>query len=50
MIEKIYSIFYNKLPMSMEDIMPSYDRCKLVTCLNAYYMVKLKYGDYRLYQ
>lgn len=49
MIEKIYSIFYNKLPMSMEDIMPSYDRCKLVTCLNAYYMVKLKYGDYRLY-
>lgn len=33
----------------MDDVLPSYDICKLVTCLNAYYMVKLKDGDYHWY-
>lgn len=29
--------------------MPVYDRCKIVTCLNAYYLVKLKEADYHWY-
>lgn len=49
MIEKIYQVFYDKLPYSLEDIMPVYEGCKLVTCLNAFYMVKLKQEDYHLY-
>ena len=49
MIEKLYQIFYDKLPYSLEDIMPVYEGCKIVTCLNAYYMVKLKSEDYHWY-
>lgn len=49
MIEKIYQIFYDKLPGSLEDILPIYDGCKIVTCLNPYYMVKLKLEDYHIY-
>ena len=49
MIEKIYQVFYDKLPYSLEDIMPVYEGCKLVTCLNAFYMVKLKQEDYYWY-
>ena len=49
MIEKIYQVFYDKLPDSMEDIMPVYEGSKLVTCLNAFYMVKLKQEDYHWY-
>ena len=49
MIEKIYQVFYDKLPYSLEDIMPVYEGCKLVTCLNAFYMVKLKQEDYHWY-
>ena len=49
MIEKIYQIFYNKLPSSLEEVMPVYEGCKLVTCLNAFYMVKLKSEDYHWY-
>lgn len=50
MIEKIYQTFYDKLPLTLEDILPVYDRCKLVTCLNAFYMVKLKPEDYHWYE
>ncbi len=49
MIHKIYQTFYDKLPSSMDDVLPAYDKCKLVTCLNAYYMVKLKEEDYHWY-
>ena len=49
-INKIYQIFYEKLPSSLEDILPVYEGCKLVTCLNAYYMVKLKEEDYHWYE
>ena len=49
MIYSIYRKFYDKLPLSIDDIMPVYDRCKIVTCLNAYYMVKLKGTDYHWY-
>lgn len=49
MIEKIYQTFYDKLPLSLEDILPVYDRCKLVTCLNAFYMVKMKPEDFHWY-
>lgn len=49
MIYSIYRKFYDKLPLSIDDIMPVYDRCKIVTCLNAYYMVKLKETDYHWY-
>ena len=50
MIEKIFQIFYDKLPAKMEDIMPAYDRCKLVTCLTPYYMSKMKSSYYSLYE
>ena len=49
MIEAIYQKFYTKLPNSLDDVLPVYDRCKLVTCLNAFYMVKLKNEDYHWY-
>lgn len=49
MIYSIYEKFYEKLPTSTEQIMPVYDGCKIVTCLNAYYMVKLKETDYHWY-
>ena len=49
MIEQIYRIFYDKLPNSLEDVMPVYEGCKIVTCLNPYYLVKLKPEDYQLY-
>lgn len=50
MIQNIYQTFYDKLPNTLEDILPVYDRCKLVTCLNAFYMVKLKEEDYHWYE
>lgn len=50
MIEKIYQTFYDKLPDSLEDVMPVYTGCKIVTCLNPYYLVKLKPEDYPLYK
>lgn len=50
MIEKIYQTFFDKLPLTLEDILPVYDRCKLVTCLNAFYMIKLKSEDYHWYE
>lgn len=49
MIEKIYQTFYDKLPLTLGDILPVYDRCKLVTCLNAFYMIKLNLEDYHWY-
>ena len=49
MINSIYQTFYDKLPNSLEDILPVYDRCKTITCLNAYYLVKLKEDDYHWY-
>lgn len=49
MLNKIYQVFYNKLPDSLEDVMPVYEGCKIVTCLNAYYMIKLKEEDYHWY-
>ena len=45
----IYKIFYDKLPNSLEDILPEYEGCKIVTCLNPYYMVALKESDYSIY-
>lgn len=50
MIYKIYQTFYDKLPRTIEDIMPVYEGCKIVTCLNAFYMVKLKQEDYHWYE
>lgn len=49
MIQKIYQTFYDKLPESMEDILPVYEGCQLTTCLNPFYMVKLKPEDYHWY-
>lgn len=49
MINTIYQIFYDKLPVSMDYVLPAYDRCKLVTCLNPFYLVKLKEEDYHWY-
>lgn len=50
MIYSIYQTFYDKLPNSLEDILPVYNRCKIVTCLNAFYMIKLKEEDYHWYK
>ena len=50
MLEELYDIFYKKLPFSIDDIIPAYKGCKLVTCLNAYYMIKLKEEDYAWYK
>lgn len=49
MINKLFQTFYDKLPDSLEDIMPIYDGCKIVTCLNPFYLVKLKEEDYHWY-
>lgn len=49
-IYNIYQAFYDKLPDSLEDILPVYSGCKIVTCLNPYYMVKLKPEDYHVYE
>ena len=49
MLNTIYRIFYDKLPDSLEDVMPVYEGCKIVTCLNAYYLIKLKEEDYHWY-
>lgn len=49
MLNTIYRIFYDKLPDSLEDVMPVYEGCKIVTCLNAYYLIKLKKEDYHWY-
>lgn len=50
MIENIYQIFYDKLPNSLEEVLPKYNCCQLVTCLNPYYMVKLRPELYSLYE
>lgn len=50
MIYNLYQLFYNKLPSSLNDVLPKYDGCKLVTCLNAYYMVKLTDEEYHWYE
>ena len=50
MIEKIYQLFYDKLPDSLAQVLPKYDRCQLVTCLNPYYLVMLSPKDYPLYE
>ena len=49
MMEKIFEIFYRKLPSSIDDIMPNYNSCKLVTCLTPYYMTIMKPEDYEMY-
>lgn len=49
MMEKIFEIFYRKLPSSIDDIMPNYNGCKLVTCLTPYYMTIMKPEDYDMY-
>lgn len=49
MIEQLYHTFYNNLPSSLEDVLPVYVGCKLVTCLNSGYMVKLDEIDYHWY-
>lgn len=46
----IYKLFYDKMPDTMDEVMPKYDRCQLVTCLNPYYLIKLKKEDYPLYE
>lgn len=50
MIYNLYDIFYKKLPCSIDDVLPEYDSCKLITCLNSYYLVVLKQNKYKLYE
>lgn len=49
-INKLYNIFYEKLPIDEASLMPVYEETKLVTFLNPYYMVKLNEEDYFLYK
>lgn len=48
-IDSIFNIFYKKLPVSREDLLPTYDGCKLITFLTPYYMTLMKEEDYRIY-
>lgn len=48
--ERIYSLFYDKLPHSLESILPIYEDCKIVTCLNPYYLIKLEPENYHIYE
>ena len=48
-INRIFEIFYTKLPASMGDIMPVYKGHKLVTCLTPYYMTIMEEKDYEMY-
>ena len=50
MIEKLYQIHYDKLPQTLQEVMPEYEGCKLVTYLNYYYLIKAKPEDYGLYE
>lgn len=50
MRNSIYRIFYKKLPNVLDDILPLYDGCKIVTCLNPYYMIMLKQENYHIYE
>lgn len=50
MRDTLFGIFYNKLPDSIDDIMPSYSGSKIITCLNPYYMIMLKPDDYPIYK
>ncbi len=50
MPERIYKLFYDGLPCMLEDILPVYQNCKIVTCLNPYYMIVLKPEDCRIYE
>lgn len=49
-IPEIYRIFFDKLPLSLENVLPVYDTCKVVTCLNPYYLTTLKQDDYHIYK
>ncbi len=50
MVSTIFKIFYERLPDSLEDIIPSYKKCKLVTCLTPYYMTLMGNEHYSMYQ
>lgn len=50
MLSTIYQTFYDKLPNSLEDVLPVYEGCKIVTCLNPHYMIALKKESYYLYE
>ncbi len=49
-IDRLYNLFYEKLPAGIEEVMPKYEGCQIVTCLNAYYLIKLKPEDYHWYE
>jgi N-acetylglucosaminyldiphosphoundecaprenol N-acetyl-beta-D-mannosaminyltransferase len=46
----IYKLFYEKLPDSLEDVMPVYSGCKIVTCLCPHYFITLQQESYSLYE
>lgn len=50
MKDKLYQIFFDKLPDSIEQVMPVYEDCKIITCLNPHYMIALNKKDYHLYE
>ena len=50
MIKNIFRTFYEKLPTSLENILPVYEGCKLVTCLTPYYMTIMKEAEYDMYE
>lgn len=50
MNDTLYRIFYTKLPDGIDDVLPKYDGCHLVTCLNPFYFIKVQPKDYCLYE
>lgn len=49
-VNKIFQIFYDKLPGKVEEIMPVYDRPYLITCLTPRYMTLMDENCYDYYQ
>lgn len=46
----IFQTFYDKLPDSIEQVMPKYDRCFLVTFLTPRYMILMDKKYYEMYE
>ena len=47
---KIFQLFYDKLPDSIEEVMPKYDRCFLVTFLTPRYMILMDKKYHEMYK
>ena len=47
---RLFQLFYDKLPVKFEDILPKFDRCFMVTCLTPYYMMGVEKSKNSIYE